>query len=118
MGTNLTEEDMDPEIVDGDPALPCLRTLGTGPGQACAGDDPRLSALAPQFVDNETPVKTSNPSNKEYSLTYAPTPPASLQVFVSGVFMVLGADYTVVGNLITFTKKPGTSAAIRAYYRR
>lgn len=118
MGTNLTEEDMDPEIMDGLPGMPSLRTLGTGSQQAAAGNDVRFSYIAPQFVDNETPVKTSNPNGKEYSLVYTPVPPASLQVFISGVFMVLGADYAVAGNIITFTKKPGTSAAIRVYYRR
>lgn len=111
----LTDADVDAANKDGLPSVPSMRTLGTGAQQACAGNDPRLSAIAPQFVDDETPVKISN---KIYNLAYSPNPAASLMLFVSGVFMVRGVDYTVSGNVITFTKAPGASAAIRAFYRR
>lgn len=39
----ITDVDISPANVDGSAAEPSLRTLGTGAGQAAAGNDPRLS---------------------------------------------------------------------------
>ena len=51
----VSSSDITPSLLDGDPAVPTLRSLGTGPDQAAAGNDPRLS-------DSRTPSGTAGGS--------------------------------------------------------
>jgi hypothetical protein len=43
----ITDGQVDPANVDGTPATPSLRSLGTDPNQAAAGDDPRFTDSRP-----------------------------------------------------------------------
>lgn len=60
-----------------------------------------LSSL-PSFVDQETPAGLVNGTNASFTLSNAPAPPASLQLFRNGVMQQMGTDYTLAGNIITF----------------
>jgi hypothetical protein len=51
----VSSSDITPSLLDGNPAVPTLRSLGTGPDQAAAGNDPRLS-------DSRTPSGTAGGS--------------------------------------------------------
>jgi len=69
------------------------------------------------FAEAETPSGTINGSNKDFTLTYAPNPVSSLQVFVNGMYMTAGEDYTLSNKTITFNTAPPTNSIIRVYYR-
>lgn len=58
----LTDQDMALANVDGLPAVPSLRTLGTGAQQACAGNDSRLGAASMKFklIQITFPVSAGN----------------------------------------------------------
>lgn len=54
------------------------------------------------FVDQETPTGTTNGVNNTFTLSQTPNPSASLTVFLNGLLMSLGVDYTLSGSTITF----------------
>jgi len=72
------------------------------------------------FVDSEIPVGTKNSNNVTFTLAGTPTPSASLQLYVGGLFMSPGSagDYTLSGTVVTMTVAPGANDAIYAYYRK
>jgi hypothetical protein len=74
------------------------------------------------FVDNETPSGTVNGSNVTFTLANAPSPAASLQLFVNGLLQESGSgnDYTLSSATITFLTGaiPVTGDKIRGYYRK
>lgn len=113
----LTDDDVHPDNIDGVPSEPSLRTLGTGPQQAAAGDDPRLVT----FVDAEVPSGTIDGANNTFTLVNSPTPGNSLKLYLNGVLMRPGAleDYELSGSTITFNggQLPQTGDTLIAYYR-
>jgi len=54
------------------------------------------------FVDQVTPTGATNGVNTTFTLSQAPSPSASLTVFLNGLRMTLGVDYTLSGSTITF----------------
>jgi len=71
------------------------------------------------FVDNEIPTGTIDGSNTAFTLTYAPSPTASLAVYRNGVLLKLGQDYTLASNVITFVSAmtPLAGDTLLASYR-
>jgi hypothetical protein len=75
------------------------------------------------FADDETPSGAINGSNMTYTLTYTPNPASSLELFVNGVLQLPGVDFTLSGNIITYTNPlsvsglPAISDWHRAWYR-
>lgn len=64
----------------------------------------------------ETPTRVSN---TVYTLSAAPSPAASLYLFVDGGFRArAGVDYTLAGSTITFALDQDANSVIRAYYLR
>jgi|ERR1017187_1346461 hypothetical protein len=71
------------------------------------------------FSDVETPSGLLNSSNVTYTLTNAPNPPASLNLFLNGIWQLEGAgnDYALSGNTITMGVAPPSTYVMRASYR-
>lgn len=85
----------------------------TGELEAAAGDlgdcvrvdgstGPCGSSSAAAFVDTEEPQGAIDGSNRVFSLSAAPAPPASLLLYRNGVLQTQGIDYTLSSNEITF----------------
>lgn len=71
------------------------------------------------FVDNETPQGTIDGTNLTFTLTYAPTPGASLKLYKNGMLLRLSADYSLSGTTITFVTAttPHSGDSLNAFYR-
>ncbi len=71
------------------------------------------------FVDQETPAGTINGSNTAFTLANTPSSPASVHLYVNGLRMSLGVDFTISGNAITFlsTSTPQPGDVLVASYR-
>ncbi len=93
----------------------CIRVDGTsGPcGNATSG------STGPGFVDQEAPTGTINGSNAVFTLTQAPNPAASLELYRNGVLMKLNVDFTLSGVTVTFGSLsiPQTGDLLLASYR-
>lgn len=59
--------------------------------------------MALAFADSIIPTGTQNGVNRTFTLPQAPNPTASLQLLLNGVMQDQGADYTLSGNVITYT---------------
>lgn len=108
---DLTDVDIATANKDGLPAVPSMRTLGTGSQQAAAGDDSRFGGLG-TFVDSEVPSGTIDGRNAVFTIVSTPVA-GSVDVYLNGHRMISGAtaDYTISGTTITFslsqTPRPG-----------
>ncbi|MFN0101268.1 MAG: hypothetical protein ACKV2U_04155 [Bryobacteraceae bacterium] len=93
----------------------CIHVDGTtgSCGSGSSGDG------GPGFVDQEVPSGTINGSNTVFTLTQAPSPAASLQLYRNGVLFKPGVDYTLTGGTIVFgsLSVPQTGDLILASYR-
>jgi hypothetical protein len=71
------------------------------------------------FVDQQTPTGAINGVNTAFTLTQAPSPSASLTVFLNGLLMSAGVDYTLSGSTITFATAsvPHTGDILLCSYR-
>ena len=79
-----------------------------------------ITVISGTFADNETPTGTINGVNDTFTVTTAPSPAASLQLFKNGQLMIPGgADYTLTTNSIVYVAGaiPITGDVHRAYYR-
>ncbi len=54
------------------------------------------------FVDQETPAGTMNGVNASFTLSQTPSPAASLVVYLNGLRLSPGVDYTAIGATVTF----------------
>jgi hypothetical protein len=82
----------------------CVRVDGSsGP---CGG-----GGVLPQFSDGEIPTGTINGSNTTFTLAFTPSPATSLELYLNGLRMDQGVDYTISGSIISFipaaTPQPG-----------
>lgn len=90
----------------------CVRVDGSsGP---CGG-----GGVLPQFSDGETPTGTINGANAAFNLAFTPSPTSSVQVYLNGLRMLQGLDYTISGSTITFlpVSIPQLGDIILASYR-
>jgi hypothetical protein len=75
----------------------------------------------PQYADAITPTGTINGTNLVFTLPNAPSPAASLQLFINGILQRAGGiDFTLSGSTITFASTaatPQTGQNLLAYYR-
>ena len=92
----------------------CVRVDGSsGPCGTGGG------GVQPSFSDGETPSGTINGSNTTFTLVNAPSPGASLDLFLNGLLMKQATDYTLSGNTINFltASTPQTGDFLTASYR-
>jgi hypothetical protein len=75
--------------------------------------------ILPQFSDNETPSGTINGTNPVFTLLAAPSPATSLQLYLNGLRMDPGVDFSLTGSTITFitASTPQTGDILVASYR-
>ena len=72
----------------------CVRVDGSsGP---CGGGSG--SGILPSFSDGEIPSGAINGSNTIFTLAFAPSPVGSLDLYLNGLLMKQGVDYTLSGN--------------------
>ncbi|MBV9268351.1 MAG: hypothetical protein JO061_19450 [Acidobacteriaceae bacterium] len=78
------------------------------------------STLSFVFVDAETPSGTPNGTNTAFTLSAAPTPASSLELYRNGLVQTNGVDYTLSGSSVTFLSVavPKTGDILQAYYRK
>jgi hypothetical protein len=75
----------------------CVRVDGsTG---ACGSGG---GGLLPSFADGEVPTGSINGVNTVFSLANAPSPISSLDLYLNGLLMRQGDDYTLSNNIVTF----------------
>jgi hypothetical protein len=74
----------------------CVHVDGTSGTCGTGGS----SALT--FVDAETPGGTVDGSNVTFTLSLAPNPAGSLLIFLNGLLMRTGVDFTLSGQVVTF----------------
>jgi hypothetical protein len=60
------------------------------------------SGSAVNVVDGETPAGTVNGANAAFTLAHAPNPASSLHLFLNGIRLWPGTDYTLSGATITY----------------
>jgi hypothetical protein len=90
----------------------CVKVDGSsGP---CGG-----GGVLPQFSDGETPSGTINGANTTFALAFTPSPTASLQLYLNGLRMDQGMDYSIVGSTVTFASVsvPQAGDVLLASYR-
>ncbi|MBZ5604373.1 MAG: hypothetical protein LAO79_18885 [Acidobacteriia bacterium] len=94
----------------------CVRVDGSsGPCGSGSGG----GGVSPLFSDGETPGGAVNGSNTVFTLLFAPSPQASLDLYRNGLLMKLGTDYTLNTNVITFitASTPQVGDLVVASYR-
>jgi hypothetical protein len=92
----------------------CMRVDGSsGPCGSSGG------GVLPSFSDGEVPAGTVNGANTAFTLAFAPSPVASLELYVNGLRMEAGTDYQVLGKALTFltVSTPQTGDLLLASYR-
>jgi len=68
-------------------------------------------------VWGETPTGTVDGINATFALAAAPTPAASLLLFLNGILQRPGGhDFTLASGTITFTAAPESGSALLAHY--
>jgi hypothetical protein len=93
----------------------CVRVDGSsGPCGSGSG-----GGLMPNYSDGEIPGGTVDGLNTVFTLTYPPSPAASLSLYRNGLFMRQTADYSITGNQVTFfiTSTPQPGDLLVASYR-
>jgi hypothetical protein len=91
----------------------CVRVDGSsGP---CGGG----GGISSSFADAEVPAGTVDGSNTVFTLTSAPSPAGSLELYRNGLLMRQGADYQISGNTVTFflASVPQSGDLLVASYR-
>lgn len=93
----------------------CIRVDGTSGPCGTGGS----GSSGPGFVDGEVPAGSVNGSNTVFTLSQAPSPPGSLQLYRNGILMKTGIDYTLSGATVTFGGQsvPQTNDLLLASFR-
>lgn len=88
------------------------------PGNCIQVDGTTVSCSATQ-VDNDTITGVMNGVNALFTVSQAPSPPSSLQLFRNGILQKVSVDYTLSGNTITFINgtAPTADDILQVYYR-
>lgn len=91
----------------------CIRVDGT------SGPCGTTGSTGPGFVDQEVPTGAINGSNAVFTLSQAPNPAASLQIYRNGVLMKQNVDFSLSGGTVTFGSLsiPQTGDLLLASYR-
>lgn len=75
------------------------------------------NAVPMSFTYGEVPAGTIDGTNAAFTLKNAPNPAGSLEVFRNIGVQIAGVDYTLSGNVITFTTAPQAGDLLMTIYR-
>ncbi|HSU29795.1 MAG TPA: hypothetical protein VLJ11_01055 [Bryobacteraceae bacterium] len=80
---------------------------------------PTTSVTGVAFVDAEIPSGAINGTNGVFSLSQAPSPASSLQLYLNGLELTAGLDFTMTANTVAFASNaiPQAGDELTAYYR-
>lgn len=80
---------------------------------------PTTSVTGVAFVDAEVPSGAINGTNGVFSLSQTPSPASSLQLYLNGLELTAGLDFTMTANTVAFASNaiPQVGDALTAYYR-
>jgi hypothetical protein len=75
--------------------------------------------LLPSFADGEAPTGSVNGANTVFSLANTPSPTNTLDLYLNGLLMSQGGDYTLSNNVVTFmtASTPQSGDTLLANYR-
>lgn len=92
----------------------CVRVDGSSGACGSGG-----GGLLPSFADGEVPTGSINGANTGFSLANSPSPPGSLDLYLNGLLMRQGGDYTLSNNIVTFltASTPQSGDTLLASYR-
>lgn len=71
-----------------------------------------------KFWVKETPSGSINGSNTAFTLSQAPLENESVELFLDGLYLVEGVDYTLSSVTITMTTAPVVGQTLKAQYVR
>lgn len=94
----------------------CIRVDGSSGPCGTGGSG---GSSGPGFVDLEVPSGAVNGSNTVFTITQAPSPAGSLQLYRNGILLKPGIDFTLSSTTITFgsLSVPQTGDLLQASYR-
>lgn len=75
------------------------------------------SIVAKDVKETEATLGTIDGRNAAFNLSYLPTSNASVNVYLNGLHLREGRDYTLSGKTLTFTTAPGAGDSIDVIYR-
>lgn len=64
----------------------------------------------------EAPTGTVNGSNTAFTLPHTPSANANVSLYLDGILLYLGIDYTLSGTAITMTTAPAVGQTLWAVY--
>jgi len=67
-------------------------------------------------TQQEIPAGVINNVNTTFTLSFTPAMPAALELFLDGLILIQGVDYTLAGNVITMTSAPLFGQVLYAVY--
>lgn len=68
------------------------------------------------FFIYEIPIGAIGTGNQSFTLTYAPAPANTLEVFLNGAALSVTEDYTLVGDTLTLNIAPPTGSILKVQY--
>ncbi len=67
------------------------------------GSSTSSGSSGPGFIDLEVPAGLVNGANATFTLSQAPFPASSVQLYRNGILLKQGLDFTLAGNVVTFS---------------
>jgi len=71
-----------------------------------------------KFEVKETPSGTINGSNTAFTLALTPHENEAVELYLDGLYLIEGTDYTLSGTSITMTPAPALGQSLKAQYTR
>lgn len=69
-----------------------------------------------ETVAQETPSGLINSSNTSFTLASTPESNSAVALYLDGILLTQGTDYTISGTSITMTTAPATAQTLLAQY--
>jgi len=71
-----------------------------------------------KFEVKETPAGSINGSNQSFSIASTPHENEAVELYLNGLYLIEGTDYTLSGTSITMTPAPALGQSLKAQYTR
>lgn len=102
--------------------LLALLTLAACLALAClaAATAPTAQVSRPEFAwvkEKGQLLAPVNGANRVFVVTHTPADAAEFSVYLNGLYLTEGDDYTLVDRTVTLLAAPGTGESLRFWYR-